>query len=241
MEQLLIVINNKSVAKPVFYATEQGVDATGLDKVDFLMVKKDNGEVIKIDRDDVTQWWERDTETGNILMLQDGEKPVFANAEDASKTKVDDYFKEACSDFISGTIQPLNEFECEPTSKENEVGTDNKVVPLIDPHELKEQMDFDAEELGEIDDFKHSGVYSAYYFVCWTNRKDFENALPAPHRDSNGVKSIDTDKIDTSCAMFLKPMDFYYLNEKNKIYAYLEKSVDLNVPRQERQRFERHQ
>ena len=28
---------------------------------------------------------------------------------------------------------------------------------------------------------------------------------------------------------------------KNKIYAYLEKSVDLNVPRQERQRFERHQ
>lgn len=241
MEQLLIVINNKSVAKPVFYATEKGVDATGLDKVDFLMVKKDNGEVIKIDRDDVTQWWERDTETGNILMLQDGEKPVFANAEDASKIKVDDYFKEACSDFISGTIQPLNEFECEPTSKENEVGTDNKVVPLIDPHELKEQMDFDAEELGEIDDFKHSGVYSAYYFVCWTNRKDFENALPAPHRASNGVKSIDTDKIDTSCAMFLKPMDFYYLNEKNKIYAYLEKSVNLNVPRQERQRFERHQ
>lgn len=241
MEQLLIVINNKSVAKPVFYATEKGVDATGLDKVDFLMVKKDNGEVIKIDRDDVTQWWERDTETGNILMLQDGEKPVFANAEDASKIKVDDYFKEACSDFISGTIQPLNEFECEPTSKENEVGTDNKVVPLIDPHELKEQMDFDAEELGEIDDFKHSGVYSAYYFVCWTNRKDFENALPAPHRASNGVKSIDTDKIDTSCAMFLKPMDFYYLNEKNKIYAYLEKSVNLNVPRQERQRFEHHQ
>lgn len=241
MEQLLIVINNKSVAKPVFYATEKGVDATGLDKVDFLMVKKDNGEVIKIDRDDVTQWWERDTETGNILMLQDGEKPVFANAEDASKIKVGDYFKEACSDFISGTIQPLNEFECEPTSKENEVGTDNKVVPLIDPHELKEQMDFDAEELGEIDDFKHSGVYSAYYFVCWTNRKDFENALPAPHRASNGVKSIDTDKIDTSCAMFLKPMDFYYLNEKNKIYAYLEKSVNLNVPRQERQRFERHQ
>ena len=135
----------------------------------------------------------------------------------------------------------MNEFECEPTSKENEVGTDNKVVPLIDPHELKEQMDFDAEELGEIDDFKHSGVYSAYYFVCWTNRKDFENALPAPHRASNGVKSIDTDKIDTSCAMFLKPMDFYYLNEKNKIYAYLEKSVNLNVPRQERQRFERHQ
>ena len=84
-------------------------------------------------------------------------------------------------------------------------------------------------------------LYSAYYFVCWTNRKDFENALPAPHRASNGVKSIDIDKIDTSCAMFLKPMDFYYLNEKNKIYAYLEKSVDLNVPRQERQRFERHQ
>ena len=120
-------------------------------------------------------------------------------------------------DDATGRIQPLREFECSPTLEDIEKNQE-ALAQAPDPAELQDLIEFDN-EMGEPDDFKHSTSYLQEYYICWTNKKDFEAALPKEKKDKDGRAMIDPAKINTDCAMFLSPEDFYYLNDKGKISA----------------------
>ena len=65
MEQLVIIINNEKETE--MYATAPGVDATGLDQVDFLTVREKGGKLRKLNRSNISQWWEKDMEDGSNI------------------------------------------------------------------------------------------------------------------------------------------------------------------------------
>ena len=131
-------------------------------------------------------------------------------------------------DDATGRIQPLREFECSPTVEDIEKNQE-ALAQAPDPAELQDLIEFDN-EMGEPDDFKHSTSYLQEYYICWTNKKDFEAALPKEKKDKDGRAAIDPKKINTNCAMFLSPEDFYYLNDKGKIYAYVYKTTEICTP-----------
>lgn len=131
-------------------------------------------------------------------------------------------------DDATGRIQPLREFECSPTVEDIEKNQE-ALAQAPDPAEMQDLIEFDN-EMGEPDDFKHSTSYLQEYYICWTNKKDFEAALPKEKKDKDGRAAIDPKKINTNCAMFLSPEDFYYLNDKGKIYAYVHKTTEICTP-----------
>ena len=222
MEQLVIIINNEKETE--MYATAPGVDATGLDQVDFLTVREKGGKLRKLNRSNISQWWEKDMEDGSLLVLEDGRPPHFKREPDERMKNIFVEMQRASQ----GRIQPLREFECSPTVEDIEKNQE-ALAQAPDPAELQDLIEFDN-EMGEPDDFKHSTSYLQEYYICWTNKKDFEAALPKEKKDKDGRATIDPKKINTNCAMFLSPEDFYYLNDKGKIYAYVHKSTEICTP-----------
>ena len=223
MEQLVIVINNTKETS--IYATAPGVDATGLDQVDFLTVRDKGGKLRRLNHDYISEWWEKDMDDGSLLVREDGSLPTFQREPSEDMKKI---FVGMQKDDATGRIQPLREFECSPTLEDIEKNQE-ALAQAPDPAELQELMEFD-EEMGEPDDFKHSTSYLQEYYICWTNKKDFEAALPKEKKDKDGRAAIDPKKINTNCAMFLSPEDFYYLNDKGKIYAYVHKTTEICTP-----------
>ena len=223
MEQLVIVINNTKETS--IYATAPGVDATGLDQVDFLTVRDKSGKLRRLNHDYISEWWEKDMDDGSLLVREDGSLPTFQREPSEDMKKI---FVGMQKDDATGRIQPLREFECSPTLEDIEKNQE-ALAQAPDPAELQELMEFD-EEMGEPDDFKHSTSYLQEYYICWTNKKDFEAALPKEKKDKDGRAAIDPKKINTNCAMFLSPEDFYYLNDKGKIYAYVHKTTEICTP-----------
>ena len=219
MEQLVITINNEKETS--IYATAPGVDAVGLDQVDYLTVRLKGGKLRKITRDAVTQWWEKDMEDGSLLVLADGKTPLFRKEPDEGLKNIFVDMQRASQ----GRIQPLREFECSPTVEDIE---DSQDAQTVDPDKIIDLVNFDK-EMGEIDDFKHSSDYSRDLYICWTNKKDYEAAMPKAKKDENGKEYIHTNDIDLTNTMTLTPDDFFYLNEKNKIYAYIHKSTEICV------------
>lgn len=219
MEQLVITINNEKETS--IYATAPGVDAVGLDQVDYLTVRQKGGKLRKITRDEVTQWWEKDMEDGSLLILEDGSTPLFRKEPDEGLKNIFVDMQRASQ----GRIQPLREFECSPTGEDIE---DSQDAQTVDPDKIIDLVNFDK-EMGEIDDFKHSSSYSRDLYICWTNKRDYEAAMPKPKQDENGKKYIHTNDIDLTNTMTLSPDDFFYLNEKNKIYAYIHKTTEVCV------------
>jgi hypothetical protein len=219
MEQLVITINNEKETS--IYATAPGVDAVGLDQVDYLTVRLKGGKLRKITRDEVTQWWEKDMEDGSLLILEDGSTPLFRKEPDEGLKNIFVDMQRASQ----GRIQPLREFECSPTVEDIE---DSQDAQTVDPDKIIDLVNFDK-EMGEIDDFKHSSDYSRDLYICWTNKKDYEAAMPKAKKDENGKEYIHTNDIDLTNTMTLTPDDFFYLNEKNKIYAYIHKSTEICV------------
>lgn len=219
MEQLVITINNEKETS--IYATAPGVDAVGLDQVDYLTVRLKGGKLRKITRDAVTQWWEKDMEDGSLLVLADGKTPLFRKEPDEGLKNIFVDMQRASQ----GRIQPLREFECSPTVEDIE---DSQDAQTVDPDKIIDLVNFDK-EMGEIDDFKHSSSYSRDLYICWTNKRDYEAAMPKPKQDENGKEYIHTNDIDLTNTMTLSPDDFFYLNEKNKIYAYIHKSTEICV------------
>ena len=222
MEQLVIIINNEKETE--MYATAPGVDATGLDQVDFLTVREKGGKLRKLNRSNISQWWEKDMEDGSLLVLEDGKTPYFKREPDEGMKNIFVEMQRASK----GRVQPLREFEYSPTLEDIEKNQE-ALAQAPDPAELQELMEFD-EEMGEPDDFKHGTSYLQDCYICWTNKKDFEAALPKEKKDKDGRAMIDPAKINTDCAMFLSPEDFYYLNDKSKIYAYVHKSTEICTP-----------
>ena len=53
--------------------------------------------------------------------------------------------------------------------------------------------------------------------------------MPKAKKGFNGKSYINSDEINLDCALTLEPDDFFYLNEKNKIYAYIHKSTEVCV------------
>lgn len=219
MEQLVITINNEKETS--IYATAPGVDAVGLDQVDYLTVRLKGGKLRKITRNEVTQWWEKDMEDGSLLVLADGKTPLFRKEPDEGLKNIFVDMQRASQ----GRIQPLREFECSPTVEDIE---DSQDAQKVDPDKIIDLVNFDK-EMGEIDDFKHSSSYSRDLYICWTNKKDYEAAMPKPKQDENSKEYIHTNDIDLTNTMTLSPDDFFYLNEKNKIYAYIHKSTEICV------------
>lgn len=219
MEQLVITINNEKETS--IYATAPGVDAVGLDQVDYLTVRLKGGKLRKITRDEVTQWWEKDMEDGSLLVLADGKTPLFRKEPDEGLKNIFVDMQRASQ----GRIQPLREFECSPTVEDIE---DSQDAQTVDPDKIIDLVNFDK-EMGEIDDFKHSSDYSRDLYICWTNKKDYEAAMPKAKKGENGKEYIHTNDIDLTNTMTLTPDDFFYLNEKNKIYAYIHKSTEICV------------
>lgn len=219
MEQLVITINNEKETS--IYATAPGVDAVGLDQVDYLTVRLKGGKLRKITRDEVTQWWEKDMEDGSLLILEDGSTPLFRKEPDEGLKNIFVDMQRASQ----GRIQPLREFECSPTVEDIE---DSQDAQTVDPDKIIDLVNFDK-EMGEIDDFKHSSDYSRDLYICWTNKKDYEAAMPKAKKGENGKEYIHTNDIDLTNTMTLTPDDFFYLNEKNKIYAYIHKSTEICV------------
>ena len=223
MEQLVIIINNTKETS--IYATAPGVDATGLDQVDYLTVRDKGGKLRRLNHDYISEWWEKDMEDGSLLVREDGSLPTFQREPSEDMKKI---FVGMQKDDATGRIQPLREFECSPTLEDIE--NNQEALDLApDPAELEALKEFD-EEMGETDDFKHGTSYLQDYYICWTNKKDFEAALPKEKKDKDGRAMIDPAKINTDCAMFLSPEDFYYLNDKSKIYAYVHKSTEICTP-----------
>ena len=124
-----------------------------------------------------------------------------------------------------GRVQPLREFEYSPTVQDIENSQDTQ---MEDPDKIIDLVNFDK-EMGEIDDFKHSPNYSQDIYICWTNRKDYEAAMPKAKKGFNGKSYINSDEINLDCALTLEPDDFFYLNNKNKIYAYIHKTTEICV------------
>ena len=222
MEQLVITINNEKETS--IYATAPKVDAVGLDQVDYLTVRLKGGKLRKVNRDEVTQWWEKDMEDGSLLVLADGKTPLFRKEPDEGLKNIFVDMQRASQ----GRIQPLREFECSP----NIIDLDRSKAAqeqAEDPDAIRELVNFDK-EMGEIDDFKHSSDYSRDLYICWTNKKDYEAAIPKAKEGENGKEYIHTNDIDLTNTMTLTPDDFFYLNEKNKIYAYIHKFTEICVP-----------
>ena len=223
MEQLVIIINNTKETS--IYATAPGVDATGLDQVDFLTVRDKGGKLRRLNHDYISEWWEKDMDDGSLLVREDGSLPTFQREPSEDMKKI---FVGMQKDDATGRIQPLREFECSPTLEDIEKNQE-ALAQAPDPAELQDLIEFDN-EMGEPDDFKHSTSYLQEYYICWTNKKDFEAALPKEKKDKDGRAAIDPKKINTNCAMFLSPEDFYYLNDKGKIYAYVHKTTEICTP-----------
>lgn len=223
MEQLVIVINNTKETS--IYATAPGVDATGLDQVDFLTVRDKGGKLRRLNHDYISEWWEKDMDDGSLLVREDGSLPTFQREPSEDMKKI---FVGMQKDDATGRIQPLREFECSPTLEDIEKNQE-ALAQAPDPAEMQDLIEFDN-EMGEPDDFKHSTSYLQEYYICWTNKKDFEAALPKEKKDKDGRAAIDPAKINTDCAMFLSPEDFYYLNDKGKIYAYVHKTTEICTP-----------
>ena len=223
MEQLVIIINNEKETS--IYATAPGVDATGLDQVDYLTVRDKGGKLRRLNHDYISEWWEKDMEDGSLLVREDGSIPTFQREPSEDMKKI---FVGMQKDDATGRIQPLREFECSPTLEDIEKNQE-ALAQAPDPAELQDLIEFDN-EMGEPDDFKHSTSYLQEYYICWTNKKDFEAALPKEKKDKDGRAAIDPKKINTNCAMFLSPEDFYYLNDKGKIYAYVHKTTEICTP-----------
>ena len=223
MEQLVIVINNTKETS--IYATAPGVDATGLDQVDFLTVRDKGGKLRRLNHDYISEWWEKDMDDGSLLVREDGSLPTFQREPSEDMKKI---FVGMQKDDATGRIQPLREFECSPTVEDIEKNQE-ALAQAPDPAEMQDLIEFDN-EMGEPDDFKHSTSYLQEYYICWTNKKDFEAALPKEKKDKDGRAAIDPKKINTNCAMFLSPEDFYYLNDKGKIYAYVHKTTEICTP-----------
>lgn len=223
MEQLVIVINNEKETS--IYATAPGVDATGLDQVDFLTVRDKGGKLRRLNHDYISEWWEKDMDDGSLLVREDGSLPTFQREPSEDMKKI---FVGMQKDDATGRIQPLREFECSPTVEDIEKNQE-ALAQAPDPAEMQDLIEFDN-EMGEPDDFKHSTSYLQEYYICWTNKKDFEAALPKEKKDKDGRAAIDPKKINTNCAMFLSPEDFYYLNDKGKIYAYVHKTTEICTP-----------
>lgn len=223
MEQLVIVINNTKETS--IYATAPGADATGLDQVDFLTVRDKGGKLRRLNHDYISEWWEKDMDDGSLLVREDGSLPTFQREPSEDMKKI---FVGMQKDDATGRIQPLREFECSPTLEDIEKNQE-ALAQAPDPAELQDLIEFDN-EMGEPDDFKHSTSYLQEYYICWTNKKDFEAALPKEKKDKDGRATIDPKKINTNCAMFLSPEDFYYLNDKGKIYAYVHKTTEICTP-----------
>ena len=223
MEQLVITINNEKETS--IYATAPGVDATGLDQVDYLTVRDKGGKLRRLNHDYISEWWEKDMDDGSLLVREDGSLPTFQREPSEDMKKI---FVGMQKDDATGRIQPLREFECSPTVEDIEKNQE-ALAQAPDPAELQDLIEFDN-EMGEPDDFKHSTSYLQEYYICWTNKKDFEAALPKEKKDKDGRAAIDPKKINTNCAMFLSPEDFYYLNDKGKIYAYVHKTTEICTP-----------
>ena len=223
MEQLVIIINNTNETS--IYATAPGVDATGLDQVDFLTVRDKGGKLRRLNHDYISEWWEKDMDDGSLLVREDGSLPTFQREPSEDMKKI---FVGMQKDDATGRIQPLREFECSPTVEDIEKNQE-ALAQAPDPAEMQDLIEFDN-EMGEPDDFKHSTSYLQEYYICWTNKKDFEAALPKEKKDKDGRAAIDPKKINTNCAMFLSSEDFYYLNDKGKIYAYVHKTTEICTP-----------
>ena len=223
MEQLVIIINNTKETS--IYATAPGVDATGLDQVDYLTVRDKSGKLRRLSHDYISEWWEKDMDDGSLLVREDGSLPTFQREPSEDMKKI---FVGMQKDSATGRIQPLREFECSPTVEDIEKNQE-ALAQAPDPAEIQDLIEFDN-EMGEPDDFKHSTSYLQEYYICWTNKKDFEAALPKEKKDKDGRAAIDPKKINTNCAMFLSPEDFYYLNDKGKIYAYVHKTTEICTP-----------
>lgn len=219
MEQLVIIINNEKETE--MYATAPGVDATGLDQVDFLTVREKGGKLRKLNRSNISQWWEKDMEDGSLLVLEDGKTPYFKREPDEGMKNIFVEMQRASK----GRVQPLREFEYSPTVQDIENSQDTQ---MEDPDKIIDLVNFDK-EMGEIDDFKHSPNYSQDIYICWTNRKDYEAAMPKAKKGFNGKSYINSDEINLDCALTLEPDDFFYLNNKNKIYAYIHKTTEICV------------
>lgn len=219
MEQLVIIINNEKETE--MYATAPGVDATGLDQVDFLTVREKGGKLRKLNRSNISQWWEKDMEDGSLLVLEDGKTPYFKREPDEGMKNIFVEMQRASK----GRVQPLREFEYSPTVEDIENSQDTQ---MEDPDKIIDLVNFDK-EMGEIDDFKHSPNYSQDIYICWTNRKDYEAAMPKAKKGFNGKSYINSDEINLDCALTLEPDDFFYLNNKNKIYAYIHKTTEVCV------------
>lgn len=219
MEQLVIIINNEKETE--MYATAPGVDATGLDQVDFLIVREKGGKLRKLNRSNISQWWEKDMEDGSLLILEDGKTPYFKREPDEGMKNIFVEMQRASK----GRVQPLREFEYSPTVQDIENSQDTQ---MEDPDKIIDLVNFDK-EMGEIDDFKHSPNYSQDIYICWTNRKDYEAAMPKAKKGFNGKSYINSDEINLDCALTLEPDDFFYLNNKNKIYAYIHKTTEICV------------
>ena len=219
MEQLLIIINNEKETS--IYATEPGVDATGLDQVDFLTVREKGGKLRKLNRSNISQWWEKDMEDGSLLVLEDGKTPYFKREPDEGMKNIFVEMQRASK----GRVQPLREFEYSPTVQDIENSQDTQ---MEDPDKIIDLVNFDK-EMGEIDDFKHSPNYSQDIYICWTNKRDYEAAMPKAKKGFNGKSYINSDEINLDCTLTLEPDDFFYLNEKNKIYAYIHKTTEVCV------------
>lgn len=219
MEQLVIIINNEKETE--MYATAPGVDATGLDQVDFLTVREKGGKLRKLNRSNISQWWEKDMEDGSLLILEDGKTPYFKREPDEGMKNIFVEMQRSSK----GRVQPLREFEYSPTVQDIENSQDTQ---MEDPDKIIDLVNFDK-EMGEIDDFKHSPNYSQDIYICWTNRKDYEAAMPKAKKGFNGKSYINSDEINLDCALTLEPDDFFYLNNKNKIYAYIHKTTEICV------------
>ena len=201
MEQLVIIINNEKETE--MYATAPGVDATGLDQVDFLIVREKGGKLRKLNRSNISQWWEKDMEDGSLLILEDGKTPYFKREPDEGMKNIFVEMQRASK----GRVQPLREFEYSPTVQDIENSQDTQ---MEDPDKIIDLVNFDKE-------------------ICWTNRKDYEAAMPKAKKGFNGKSYINSDEINLDCALTLEPDDFFYLNNKNKIYAYIHKTTEICV------------
>ncbi len=86
MEQLVIIINNTKETS--IYATAPGVDAVGLDQVDYLTVRDKSGKLRRLNHDYISEWWEKDMEDGSLLVREDGSTPTFQRepSEDMKKS-----------------------------------------------------------------------------------------------------------------------------------------------------------
>lgn len=218
LEQLVVIVKSNCA----FHADVTMKQAVELQKADFFNVKAANGLIIKIKRSEVVQWWERDNETKNIVTNNPQHQVALFHKEDeAGQTMFQELYK-----LSRGTIQPLQEFTCDPKKQKD-------VISLMDYNGSSEDNFIDDEtllELAQRDDFKHKCIYGGYLYICWTNKKDYEKAIEPAKSKKDGSKGIRVNDVDVSEAIKVDENDFYFLNERDKIYAYMLKQVEMYTP-----------